>query len=415
VLSRIRATVERVPGTRYEFSQPIQLRFNELIAGVKSDLAIKIFGDDLPALRDVADQVADVMGNVRGAVDVKVEQTTGQPVVTLRPDRDAVARYGIKPSEIHETLAAAVRGRVVGQIYQGTLHFPLVLRFPDAFRETPAALEQLPIPLPAPSKNDRPIRGAALSVDPSGTKFVPLSAVARFEVADADSQISRENGRRRVVVTANVRDRDLGSTVDEARRQMNAKVRLPPGVWIEWGGQIENLQSARQRLLVVVPLCLAAILILLYGAVGSIRQALVVFTGVPFALTGGVFALWIVGLPFSISAAVGFIALSGVAVLNGLVLASSINGLALGGMDPAEASRQGAVMRLRPVLMTALVASLGFVPMALATGAGAEVQKPLAVVVIGGVLTSTALTLIVLPMLYRHFASSAATATQGRT
>jgi heavy metal efflux system protein len=412
LLSQIQATVKLIPGTRYEFSQPIQLRFNELIAGVKSDLAIKVFGDDLLTLRDVAHQVADVVADVRGAVDVKVEQTTGQPVVTLRPDRDAVARYGIKPSEIHETLAAAVRGRVVGQIYQGTLHFPLVLRFPEAFRATPAALGQLPIPLPASARDNWSVRSAVLAGDLSATtSFVPLSEVARFEVAQSDSQISRENGRRRIVVTANVRNRDLGSTVDDARGHIASTVDLPPGVWIEWGGQIENLQSARQRLMVVVPLCFAAILVLLYGAVRSIRQALVVFTGVPFALTGGVFALWIVGLPFSISAAVGFIALSGVAVLNGLVLASSINTLALGGMDLAEASHQGAVVRFRPVLMTALVASLGFVPMALATGAGAEVQKPLAVVVIGGVITSTALTLIVLPILYRRFVASAAITT----
>jgi cobalt-zinc-cadmium resistance protein CzcA len=235
--------------------------------------------------------------------------------------------------------------------------------------------------------------------------FVPLSQVARFEVGEIDNQISRENGKRRVVATANVRGRDLGSTVDDARRQIAAKVKLPPGIWIEWGGQIENLQSARQRLLVVVPLCFVAILALLYRAIGSLGEALVIFTGVPLALTGGIFALWVAGLPFSISAAVGFIALSGVAVLNGLVLASSINGLVADGMNPIEASRQGAVIRLRPVLMTALVASLGFVPMALATGAGAEVQRPLAVVVIGGIITSTALTLFVLPTLYRRFVS----------
>jgi len=414
VLSAIQATVARIPGTRYEFSQPIALRFNEIIAGVKGDLAIKIFGEDLPQLRAIADQVASVMNDVPGAVDVKAEQTTGQPVLTLRPRREALARYGIKPSEIHQTLTAAVRGRVVGQIYDGTLHYPVVLRFPETFRASPAALEQLPVPLPASARTSGPVRNAALSEEPSQkASFLPLAEVARFEVTDADAQISRENGKRRVVVTANVRGRDLGSTVAEARQQIAATIRLPPGVWIEWGGQIENLQSARQRLLVVVPICFVAILALLYGAVGSLRQALIVFTGVPFALTGGVLALWIASMPFSISAAVGFIALSGVAVLNGLVLASSINGLVAGGMEGAEACRQGAVVRLRPVIMTALVASLGFVPMAVATGAGAEVQRPLAVVVIGGVITSTLLTLIVLPTLYRRFVSPAATASNG--
>ena len=402
VLSRVQAMVDRIPGTTKEFSQPIALRFNELIAGVKSDLAIKIFGDDLATLRDLADQIAVVMGGVRGAVDVKVEQTTGQPVVTLRPNRDALAHYGITPSELHETLTTAIRGRVIGQIYEGTLHYPIVLRFPEAFRTSPSAPEQLPVPLPASAGGSRQVRNASLAPETSQIRhFVPLSDVARLEIADADAQISRENGKRRVVVTANIRGRDLGSTVEDARRQITDKVKLPPGIWIEWGGQIENLQSARQRLVLVVPICFGAILALLYGAVGSLRQALIIFTGVPFGLTGGVFSLWGVGMPFSISAAVGFIALSGVAVLNGLVLANSINGLVTNGIEAAEACRQGALARLRPVIMTALVASLGFVPMAVATGAGSEVQRPLALVVIGGVITSTALTLVVLPTLYR--------------
>jgi cobalt-zinc-cadmium resistance protein CzcA len=394
--------VDRIPGTTKEFSQPIALRFNELIAGVKSDLAIKIFGDDLATLRDLADQIGVAMGGVRGAVDVKVEQTTGQPVMTLRPKRDALAHYGIKPSEIHDTLTAAIRGRIIGQIYEGTLHYPIVLRFPEAFRASPTAPEQLPVPLPTSAEEPRQVRNASLGLETSQTRhFVPLSEVARLEMADADAQISRENGKRRVVVTANIRGRDLGSTVEDARRQIADKVKLPPSVWVEWGGQIENLQSARQRLVLIIPLCFGAILALLYGAVGSLRQALIIFTGVPFGLTGGVFSLWGVGMPFSISAAVGFIALSGVAVLNGLVLANSINGLVINRIEAAEACRQGALARLRPVIMTALVASLGFVPMAVATGAGAEVQRPLALVVIGGVITSTALTLVVLPTLYR--------------
>jgi len=416
VVEQLRATVGRIPGTNYEFSQPIQLRFNELLAGVKSDLGIKVFGDDLAVLRDVATNVADTLADVRGAADVKVEQTTGQPVILLRPDRDAVARYGVKPADIHETLTAAVAGRVVGQIYEGTLHYPLVLRFADAYRETPAALYDLPVPLPSSTRPLSTLRNTA-TVDEAlrRTNFIPLADVSRFDIADAANQISREKGRRRIVVTANIRNRDLGSTVEDAKRQIAAKVQLPPGVWLEWGGQIENLQSARATLAIVVPLCLVAILGLLYGAIRSAVEALFIFTGVPLALTGGIFALWLVGQPFSISAAVGFIALSGVAVLNGLVLASSINTLVAGGMEPAEACRQGAVVRLRPVLMTTLVASFGFVPMALATGAGAEVQRPLAIVVIGGLITSTLLTLIVLPTLYRRFFAFTTRATEGRT
>jgi len=403
VLARIEKEVDRIPGTTKEFSQPIALRFNELIAGVKSDLGIKIFGDDLPTLHSIADQVASVIDDVHGAVDIKVEQTSGQPIVTLRPNRDAVAYYGIKPSDIFDTLTTAVRGRIVGQIYEGTLHYPVVLRFPEAFRASAAAPERLPVPLPLSQEPPRQVRSASLEPQAAPMRrFIPLSDVARLEVADADAQISRENGKRRVVVTANIRGRDLGSTVDEARRQVADKIKLPPGVWIEWGGQIENLQSARQRLAVIIPICFAAIIALLYGAVGSFRQAVIIFTGVPFGLTGGVFSVWAAGMPFSISAAVGFIALSGVSVLNGLVLANSINDLVAAGIEPAEACRQGALARLRPVIMTALVASLGFLPMALATGAGAEVQRPLAVVVIGGVITSTALTLIVLPVLYRR-------------
>jgi cobalt-zinc-cadmium resistance protein CzcA len=404
VISRLGATAARIPGTSYEFSQPIQLRFNELLAGVKSDLAIKVFGDDLDVLKDVADQVAAIMSRVRGSSGVKVEQTAGQPILTLRPDRDAVARYGVSPADIHATLTAAVIGRVVGQMYEGTLSYPLVLRFGEAYRSGPDAFRQLPVPLPLSGPVSTPLRNAAVSSEVSPrTNFIPLAQVAHFEIGEGISQISRENGKRRITVAANVRGRDLGSTVDDARRQIAANVTLPPGVWIEWGGQFENLQSARQRLFIVVPLCLAAILGLLYGALGSMRQALLVFTGVPLALTGGIFALLLTGMPFSISAAVGFIALSGVAVLNGLVLASSINGRLAEGADITEAARLGALTRLRPVLMTMLVASLGFVPMAVATGAGAEVQRPLAVVVIGGLITSTLLTLLVLPTIYRRF------------
>ncbi|MBN9086302.1 MAG: CusA/CzcA family heavy metal efflux RND transporter [Reyranella sp.] len=405
LIARLREAVEKVPGTSYEFSQPIQLRFNELIAGVKSDLAIKVFGDDLEVLRDIADQVASVVSKVRGTSGVRVEQTIGQPIVTVKPDRTAVARYGVAVPDIHDTLTAAVIGRTVGQMYDGTLSYPLVLRFADPYRSRPEALGVLPVPLPSATSPPTvaPLHNAANLLELPPTNFVPLSEVARIEVNDGLSQISREYGKRRVTVSANVRGRDLGSTVDEARRQIVDKVKLPAGVWIEWGGQFENLQSARRRLSVVVPLCLAAILALLYGALGSLRQSLIVFTGVPLALTGGVLGLLVSGMPFSVSAAVGFIALSGVAVLNGLVLASSINGRLAEGMGVDQAVRLGAQTRLRPVLMTMLVASLGFVPMAVATGAGAEVQRPLAVVVIGGLVTSTLLTLLVLPTVYRLF------------
>lgn len=406
LIARLKETVEKVPGTSYEFTQPIQLRFNELIAGVKSDLAIKVFGDDLDVLRDIADQVASVVSRVQGTSGVKVEQTVGQPIVTVRPDRNAVARYGVSLPDIHNTVTAAVVGQTVGQMYEGTLSYPLVLRFAEQYRNNPKAFATLPVPLPHATSPPVmiPLHNVTASLQESPqTNFIPFSEVARIDVNDGISQISREYGKRRVTVSANVRGRDLGSTVDEARRQIADKVKLPPGVWIEWGGQFENLQSARRRLTVVVPLCLAGILALLYGALGSLRQSLIVFTGVPLALTGGVLGLLVSGLPFSISAAVGFIALSGVAVLNGLVLASSINGRLAEGMDIGEAVRLGALTRLRPVLMTMLVASLGFVPMAVATGAGAEVQRPLAVVVIGGLITSTLLTLLVLPTAYRRF------------
>jgi cobalt-zinc-cadmium resistance protein CzcA len=404
VFARVRETVSRIPGIRYEFSQPIALRFNELIAGVKSDLGIKIFGQDLAEIREIATRVAGVMREVPGAVDVKVEQTVGQPVLTVRPARQAVARYGIKPAEIHNTLVAAVRGRVVGQIYEGTLHYPVLLRFPEGYRASASALETLPVPLP-PRQDESLVHSSALTSDMvHKTSFVPLASVAQFDLSDGDAQISRENGTRRVIVTANVRGRDLGSTVKDAQGRLASAIKLPPGTWIEWGGQIEQLQSARQRLVLVVPICFGAILALLYGAVGSWRQAFLIFTGVPFALTGGVFSLLAVGMPFSITAAVGFIALSGVSVLNGLVLATSINALLASGIAADRACRHGAAVRLRPVIMTALVASLGFVPMALATGPGAEVQRPMAVVVIGGLITSTLLTLIILPTLYRALA-----------
>ena len=392
LIARIEADSSHLPGNNYEFTQPIQMRFNELIAGVKADLAVKVFGDDLPALGATADRVAAVLREVPGAADVKIEQSQGLPVLTVRIDHAAAARRGIAADEIVETVATAVAGREAGFVFEGDRRVPIVLRLPNAFREDPDAMGQVPVALP---------RGEAPGDAGPAGGFVPLRDVAAIDEDEGPYQVSRENGRRRVVVQANIRGRDLGSFVAEAQRRVRADVPLPPGSWLAWGGQFENLLAARERLGLVVPGCFLVILLLLYQTFGLWKDALLVFTGVPLALTGGVAALWMRGLPFSISAAVGFIALSGVAVLNGLVMVTFVNQLRAAGMPLEEAIRTGCLTRLRPVLMTALVASLGFVPMALATGTGAEVQRPLATVVIGGIVTSTALTLVVLPALYR--------------
>ncbi|WP_019449335.1 CusA/CzcA family heavy metal efflux RND transporter [Cupriavidus sp. BIS7] len=383
----IEAELEKIPGNRYEFSQPIQLRFNELISGVRSDVAVKLFGDDNAVLDATAQRIAQVLQTVSGATEVKVEQTTGLPVLTVEVDRSRAARYGLNMIDVQDTVAIAVGGRDAGVFYQGDRRFNIGVRLPEGIRADVEALRRLSIPLP---------RNAA-----AATSYIPLGEVATLDIAPGPNQISRENGKRRIVISANVRGRDLGGFVPEAMAAIDARVKIPTGYWISWGGTFEQLQSATGRLQVVVPVALLLVFVLLFAMFGNVRDGLIVFTGIPFALTGGVLALWLRGIPLSISAAVGFIALSGVAVLNGLVMLSFIRSLREDGRSLDDAVFNGALTRLRPVLMTALVASLGFLPMAIATGTGAEVQRPLATVVIGGILSSTALTLLVLPVLYR--------------
>ncbi|MDB5674057.1 MAG: cation transporter [Sphingomonas bacterium] len=384
LVARIEKNISTIPGNGYEITQPIQMRFNELIAGVRGDIAVKVFGDDFGQMNATAARIAEVLRKVRGAADVRVEQTEGLPLLDIRPNRDAMARVGVTAGDVQDTVAATIGGREAGMIFEGDRRFPVVIRLAESSRADLQSLAQIPVPTAT---------GA----------FVPLSSVADIELADGPNQISRENGKRRVVVQANVRGRDVAGVVGDARAAIDAQVTLPAGTYLKWGGQFENLATARDRLLIVVPICFAVIMLLLYGALGSVRDAVLVFTGVPLALVGGILALLLRGMPFSISAAVGFIALSGVAVLNGLVMVSSIQDLVKRGMARAAAAQEGALLRFRPVAMTALVASLGFVPMALGHGAGAEVQKPLATVVIGGLISATLLTLFVLPTLYARF------------
>ena len=398
--------VEQIPGNSYEFTQPIQMRFNELISGVRSDLGIKIFGDDLDSLLSIAAKVQGIVQAVPGAADVRTEQVSGLPMLTVKPNRTALARYGISLAELQEVVEIAVGGKEAGLVFEGDRRFEIVVRLPEHLRLDLDALSSLPIPIPASATgngSDYSRRPLAQASSGAAFPYVPLSAVAGIEVAPGPNQISRENGKRRVVVTANVRDRDLGSFVAEVQRQVAEKVKMPPGYWIGWGGQFEQLVAASQRLAIVVPVALLLIFALLCTSLRSVGDAALVFSGVPLALTGGVAALALRDIPLSISAGVGFIALSGVAVLNGLVIISFIQRLCADGQPVAEAIREGAMKRLRPVLMTALVASLGFVPMAVATGPGAEVQRPLATVVIGGIVSSTILTLLVLPALYALF------------
>ena len=384
LVERIEKKVSTIPGNGYEITQPIQMRFNELIAGVRGDIAIKVFGDDFASMNATAMRIAEVLRKVRGAADVRVEQTEGLPLLDIRPNRDAMARVGVTAGDVQDLVSATVGGRQAGVIFEGDRRFPVVIRLDNSARSDVEALGRLPVPT-------------------ANGSFVPLASVADIAIGDGPNQISRENGKRRVVVQANVRGRDVAGVVADAQAAIDAQVQLSPGTYLQWGGQFENLAAARQRLAIVVPICFAVIMLLLYGALGSVRDAALVFTGVPLALVGGILALVLRGMPFSISAAVGFIALSGVAVLNGLVMVSSIHDLMRQGMERACAAREGALLRLRPVAMTALVASLGFVPMALGHGAGAEVQKPLATVVIGGLISATLLTLFVLPTLYARF------------
>ena len=385
LLAAIRDAAAGVPGNNYEFSQPIQLRFNELISGVRSDVAVKLFGDDNEVLNRTATQIAAALQSVPGATEVKVEQTTGLPMLSVNIDRAKATRYGLNMNEVQEAVATAIGGREAGTFFQGDRRFDILVRLPEAVRQDVEALRRLPIALP---KGTGP------------TSYVPLGEVASLDLSPGPNQVSREDGKRRVVVSANVTGRDLGSFVVDAQGALSA-VKIPAGYWTAWGGTFEQLESASKRLQVVVPLALLMVFVLLFTMFGNLKDGLLVFTGIPFALTGGVLALWMRGIPMSISAAVGFIALCGVAVLNGLVMLSFIRNLRDEGRSLDDAIWEGAVTRLRPVLMTALVASLGFVPMAIATGTGAEVQRPLATVVIGGILSSTALTLLVLPVLYR--------------
>ncbi len=392
LVQQLEAELLHLPGNNYEFTQPIQMRFNELIAGVRSDVAVKIFGDDMATLEAVGADVEGVLADVPGAADVKVEQTTGLPMLTVQLDRPVMARLGLNVADVQEVVEVAIGGRTAGQLYDGDRRFDIVVRLPEDLRTNIEGLGRLSVPLPE---------------TPGGREYVPLGSIAKFEIATGPNMIGRENGKRRVIVTANVRGRDIGSFVEDAERRIQNEVTIPAGYWTAWGGQFEQLLSARARLQVVVPVALLLIFLLLFATFGNIKDALLVFTGVPLALTGGVLVLWLRDIPFSISAAVGFIALSGVAVLNGLVMLTFINRLRADGASVDEAVFNGALARLRPVLMTALVASLGFLPMALATGTGAEVQRPLATVVVGGILSSTLLTLLVLPVLYRLFTRDA--------
>ena len=399
LVEELEEAAKEIPGSNYEFTQPIQMRTNELISGVRSDVAVKVYGDNLDQLTRLASRVERVMRSVPGAEDVKAEQVSGLPLLTITPDPAALARYGLNPGDVQETVATAIGGSVAGQLIEGDRRFDLVVRLPESQRQDPAVLADLPIPLPASTSVDESSRLAAGAN--GGPRTVPLREVAKIQVERGPNQINRENGKRRVVITANVRERDLGGFVGELRTRIGQDVTLPEGYWIDYGGTFEQLISATQRLGVVVPVTLALIFALLFMAFGSAKDATIVFSGVPLALTGGVLALALRGIPLSISAGVGFIALSGVAVLNGLVMIAFIRRLREQGDPLDEAVRDGALGRLRPVLMTALVASLGFLPMALNVGAGSEVQRPLATVVIGGIVSSTALTLLVLPVLYR--------------
>ncbi len=386
LLENVRQAVQQVPGNNYELTQPIEMRFNELIAGVRSDVAVRIYGDNMETLKQVADNTESILSAVPGAMDVRVEQISGLPMLSIEPERDHLALLGLTVADLQETLQAAVSGVQTGLIYEGDRRFKLLVRLDEAHRKDAQTLAKLPLLLP--------------NQESSELRYVPLGEVADINEIQGPNQINRRDGKRNVVVTANVEGRDLGSFIEQLQKTINSELSVPAGYWIEYGGTFEQLQSAIQRLMIVVPITLLLILGLLYSSFNSLRDALIIFTGVPLALTGGVIALSLRDMPLSISAAIGFIALSGVAVLNGVVMLTFIRELREQGIELTKAIIEGASQRLRPVLMTALVASLGFVPMAFNTGTGAEVQRPLATVVIGGIMSSTLLTLVVLPALY---------------
>ena len=397
LIAELEKAVRAIPGNNYEFTQPVQMRMNELIAGVRAEVAIKLYGDDLDQLAEIGGRIETLAAGIEGAADVKLEQVTGLPLMTITPNLDALARYGLSIDDVQQTVSVALGGAIAGQVFEGDRRFDIVVRLPEGLRQDPKALAALPIAVP----NGIGISDVATMGSQATTAYVPLGQVASIDIAPGPNQVSRENGKRRVVVTSNVRGRDLGSFVEQLRERVGSEVELPEGYWIEYGGTFEQLISASRRLAVVVPVVLVMIYGLLFMAFGSGKDAAIVFSGVPLALTGGVVALALRGIPLSISAGIGFIALSGVAVLNGLVMISFIRKLREQGDPLQHAVVDGALTRLRPVLMTALVASLGFLPMALNVGTGAEVQRPLATVVIGGIVSSTLLTLFVLPALYR--------------
>jgi cobalt-zinc-cadmium resistance protein CzcA len=402
VVQRIEDQAEAIPGSTYEFTQPIQMRFNELIAGVRADVAVKVFGDDMAVLFEQAERIERIVSGIDGAADVKVEQVSGLPMISIEPNREALARWGVPIADVQESVRTAYAGEEASRFYQGDRNFPVVVRLREVDRNDIGAIGNVPIALPEElnAKSSGIVaERAMLKMETPSRQYVTLKEVADIVTVEGPNQISRENGKRRVVVTANVRNRDLGSFVKEAQAKVASKVNLPPGYWLGWGGQYEHLLAAELRLMIIVPVVLLVVFALVYVTFRSVWYSLVVYSGIPFGLSGGVLALWLRGIPFSISAAVGFIALSGVSVLNGLVLVSFTRKLIEEGRDRSSAIVEGAVARLRPVLMTALVASLGFVPMAVSQGTGAEVQRPLATVVIGGILSSTALTLLVLPIL----------------
>jgi cobalt-zinc-cadmium resistance protein CzcA len=383
VIERIEEQTASIVGNAYDVTQPIQMRFNELIGGVRSDVAVKVYGDDLDKMTATAQQIAAQLEKIPGVADLRVAQTHGFPTFDIKLDRDAIARFGLTVQAVAATVEAALGGRPAGLLFSGDRRFQIVVRAANAERNDVDSIGGLPVMLPA--------------VDGRSQGSIPLRQVASFQTSEGLNEISRDNGKRRVYVEANVRGRDIGSFVAEAQSLIDRDVKIPAGSWLEWGGQFQNLQAAKERLELVIPVCLILIFATLYLSLRNALLSLVVFTAVPLAVAGGVFTLALRGIPFSVSAAVGFIAVSGVAVLNGLVLMSSIRRKLETAADVTAAIVEGSLERVRPVLMTALVASLGFVPMAVATRAGAEVQKPLATVVIGGLITSTALTLFVLP------------------
>jgi cobalt-zinc-cadmium resistance protein CzcA len=387
LVEKIEEKLQKIPGNNFEFTQPIQMRFNELLAGVRADVAVKVYGDDTDRLHELGEQIEGILKTVPGAADVKMEPLTGLPILSVEIDRQRLGSLGLNQREVQDLVVTAMSGQEVGMFFDGDQRVPILLRLSEEERNNPEVLRRLPVPVPSPR----------------GDAFVSLGDLANFSSELGLNQIQRENGKRRLVVTANVRGRDLGGFVEEAQATLRQKVDLPDGYWLDWGGQFENLLSAARRLQLVVPMAVLLIFALLFGALRSVRDAALVFSAVPLALSGGVLALGLRGIPLSISAVVGFIALSGVAVLNGVVMITLMQRLIREGVPLELAVHEACLRRLRPVLMTALVASLGFVPMALAVGPGSEVQRPLATVVIGGILSSTFLTLLVLPALYRIF------------